>query len=178
MSRLFTFLMLLMPQMAYAGIDDTINEWTQPVATLITTIVFFRLPIPGFADGATGIAMTSAAFEHQFSWFPIPLAIAGILFAFSTMISWSYYGLKGWTYLFGEDQRGQTAYKLIFCFFVVLGCMVQLGPILDISDALVFLICVPNILCLYLLSPIVRREMDDYFSRLRSGEIKRFKNSG
>ena len=153
---------------------DTIVICTITALVIGTT----QVAMPGFADGATGIAMTSAAFEHQFSWFPIPLAIAGILFAFSTMISWSYYGLKGWSYLFGEDQRGQTAYKLIFCFFVVLGCMVQLGPILDISDALVFLICVPNILGLYLLSPIVRREMDDYFSRLKSGEIKRFKNSG
>ncbi len=132
---------------------------------------------PGFAGDATGIAMTSAAFETQISWFPIPLAFAGMLFAFSTMISWSYYGLKGWTYLFGEAQLGQTIYKVLFCVFVVLGCVVQLGPILDISDALVFLICVPNILGLYVLSPIVKRELDSYMSRIRSGEIKKFKTS-
>lgn len=132
---------------------------------------------PGFAGDATGIAMTSAAFEGQISWFPVPLAIAGMLFAFSTMISWSYYGLKGWTYLFGEAAVGQTIYKLIFCVFVVLGCTVQLGPILDISDALVFLICVPNILGLYILAPIVKREMDDYMARIRSGEIRKFKNA-
>ena len=118
--------------------------------------------------------MTSAAFERQLSWFPIPLAFAGVLFAFSTMISWSYYGLKGWTYLFGENMSGQTIYKLIFCAFVALGCVVQLGPILDISDALVFLICVPNILGLYFLAPIVKRELDSYLSRLESGEIKRY----
>ena len=119
--------------------------------------------------------MTSAAFEREFSWFPIPLAFAALLFAFSTMISWSYYGLKGWTYLFGEGERGQTIYKLIFCAFVALGCVVQLGPILDISDALVFLICVPNILGLYFLAPIVKREMDSYFARIESGEIRKFK---
>lgn len=131
---------------------------------------------PGFAGDATGIAMTSAAFETQISWFPIPLAFAGMLFAFSTMISWSYYGLKGWTYLFGEGANGQMIYKLIFCAFVALGCVVQLGPILDISDALVFLICVPNILGLYILAPIVKRELDSYMSRVRSGEIKKYKN--
>ena len=131
---------------------------------------------PNFAGDATGIAMTSAAFEGQISWFPIPLAFAGMLFAFSTMISWSYYGLKGWTYMFGEGATGQTIYKLMFCVFVALGCMVQLGPILDISDALVFLICVPNILGLYFLAPVVKRELDSYMSRLNSGEIKKYKN--
>ncbi|MCP5071870.1 MAG: alanine:cation symporter family protein [Rhodobacteraceae bacterium] len=131
---------------------------------------------PGFAGDATGIAMTSAAFEGQISWFPVPLAFAGMLFAFSTMISWSYYGLKGWTYLFGETQMGQTIYKLIFCAFVALGCIVQLGPILEISDALVFLICVPNILGLYFLTPIVKQELDSYWARVSSGEIQKFKN--
>ena len=114
---------------------------------------------PGFAGEATGVAMTSLAFERQFSWFPIPLAFAAVLFAFSTMIAWSYYGLKGWVYLFGEAPRTQTIYKVIFCVFVAIGCMVQLGPLIDISDAFVFLICVPNILGLYFLAPIVKREM-------------------
>ena len=131
---------------------------------------------PNFAGDAKGIAMTSAAFKAQLSWFPIPLAIAGMLFAFSTMVSWSYYGLKGWTYMFGESDFGQTLYKIMYCVFVALGCMVSLGPILEISDALVFLICIPNILGLYLLAPIVKREMDSYFARIKSGEIKRFKN--
>ena len=111
----------------------------------------------------------------QFSWFPIPLAFAAILFAFSTIISWSYYGLKGWTYMFGEGVTGQNIYKVIFCAFVALGCMFQLGPLLDISDALVFLICVPNILGLYFLAPVVRAELNSYMARLESGEIKKFK---
>lgn len=130
---------------------------------------------PNFAGGATGVAMTSEAFERHLSWFPVPLAFAALLFAFSTMISWSYYGLKGWTYLFGEGERGQTFYKLIFCAFVILGCVVQLGPILDISDALVFLICVPNILGLYFLAPIVKRELNAYMADLNSGKIKKYK---
>jgi len=99
-----------------------------------------------------------------------------MLFAFSTMISWSYYGLKGWTYLFGEGDNGQMIYKIIFCVFVALGCVVQLGPILDISDALVFLICVPNILGLYFLAPIVKRELDSYMEKIYSVEIQKYKN--
>jgi len=151
---------------------DTIVICTITAMVIGTTAV----ANPGFAGDLTGIAMTSAAFESQISWFPIPLAFAAMLFAFSTMISWSYYGLKGWTYLFGESARGQMTYKLIFCVFVALGCIVQLGPILDISDALVFLICVPNILGLYFLTPLVKRELDSYMSRIRSGEIKKYKN--
>ncbi len=146
------------------------------VICTITALVIGTAQVadPAFAGDAIGVAMTSAAFEREISWFPIPLAFAALLFAFSTMISWSYYGLKGWTYLFGESEQGQTIYKLLFCAFVALGCMVQLGPILDISDALVFLICVPNILGLYFLAPIVKREMESYFSRIDSGEIRKF----
>ena len=132
---------------------------------------------PGFAGGATGVAMTSLAFERQFSWFPIPLAIAAVLFAFSTMLAWSYYGLKGWSYLFGEDEKLQNVYKVGFCVFVVLGCMVELTPLLNLSDALVFLICVPNILGLYFLAPIVKRELKSYQAKLQSGKIKKFKNN-
>ena len=147
------------------------------VICTITALVIGTAQVaePGFAGSAQGVAMTSAAFEREFSWFPIPLAFAALLFAFSTMIAWSYYGLKGWTYMFGEGVRGQNIYKIIFCAFVALGCVVELGPILDISDALVFLICVPNILGLYFLAPIVKREMNSYFERVNSGEIKKFK---
>ncbi len=147
------------------------------VICTITALVIGTAQVadPSFAGGAEGVAMTSAAFERELSWFPIPLAFAAVLFAFSTMISWSYYGLKGWTYLFSESSISQTMYKIIFCIFVVLGCIVQLGSILDISDALVFLICVPNILGLYFFAPMVKKEMQSYFARIDSGEIKKFK---
>ena len=112
--------------------------------------------------------MTSAAFERQISWFPYPLAVAAVLFALSTMISWSYYGLKGWAYLFGTGRGAQGAYQLLYCLFVFLGPLLSLGPILDISDALVFLICVPNLFGLYLLAPTVKREINGYFERHRA----------
>jgi AGCS family alanine or glycine:cation symporter len=122
-------------------------------------------------DGTSGVALTSSAFASGFSWFPYVLAVAVILFAFSTMISWSYYGLKAWTYLFGEGKTTELVFKLIFCFFIIIGAAAQLGAVIDFSDAMIFAMAVVNITALYCLMPIVKREMNSYFARLKSGEI-------
>ena len=90
------------------------------------------------------------------------LAVAATLFAFSTMIAWSYYGLKGVTYLVGESRRAENLFRIVFCAFVAIGCMLQLEAILDFSDALVFLICIPNLLGLYVLAPVVEARLRDY----------------
>ncbi|QIE45130.1 alanine:cation symporter family protein [Pseudohalocynthiibacter aestuariivivens] len=125
-------------------------------------------------DGNSGVALTSAAFSSSFGWFKYILAIAVILFAFSTMISWSYYGLKAWTFLFGEGKTKELVFKIIFCVFVVIGAAASLGPVIDFSDAAIFAMAVVNIVALYCLMPIVKREMNSYMSRLKSGEIKKF----
>jgi alanine or glycine:cation symporter, AGCS family len=124
----------------------------------------------------SGVALTSAAYARAFSWFPYLLAIAVVLFAFSTMISWSYYGLKAWTYLFGEGKVIETAFKVIFCLFIVIGAAANLGPVIDFSDAMLFSMAIVNIIALYFLMPIVKRELNSYIRRLKSGEIKRFKH--
>lgn len=124
----------------------------------------------------SGVSLTSAAFATGFSWFPYVLAVAVVLFAFSTMISWSYYGLKAWTYLFGEGKITELVFKVIFCIFVVIGASASLGPVIDFSDAAIFAMAVVNITALYVLMPIVKKEMKSYMSRLKSGEIKRFKH--
>ncbi len=124
-------------------------------------------------DGNSGVSLTSAAFATGFSWFPFVLAIAVVLFAFSTMISWSYYGLKAWTYLFGEGKTTELVFKVIFCIFIVIGAAASLGPVIDFSDAAIFAMAVVNISALYVLMPIVKREMNSYFGRLKSGEIKK-----
>ncbi len=126
--------------------------------------------------GTSGVALTSAAFATAFNWFPYVLAIAVVLFAFSTMISWSYYGLKAWTYLFGEGKTKELVFKIIFCIFVVIGAAASLGPVIDFSDAAIFAMAVVNITALYFLMPVVKRELASYMSRLQSGEIKRFKH--
>ncbi len=129
-----------------------------------------RIATPG---NITGVELTSHAFASTISWFPYVLAIAVILFAFSTMISWSYYGLKAWTYLFGEGKRSETAFNLMFCVFVVVGSAMNLAAVIDFADAAVFAMALVNITGLYVLMPVVKREMESYLARLKSGEIRR-----
>ena len=123
---------------------------------------------------ASGVALTSAAFGSAITWFPYVLAIAVILFAFSTMISWSYYGLKAWTYMFGEGRAQELSFKILFCLFVVIGAAMNLGPVIDFSDAAIFAMGLFNIVGLYVLMPVVKAEMHSYMARLQSGEIRRF----
>jgi AGCS family alanine or glycine:cation symporter len=112
------------------------------------------------ASDLKGVAMTSDAFGRTVWWFPYPLAIASVLFAVSTMLSWSYYGLKGLTYLIGPSALGQTLYKILFCLFIVIGASIKLDAVLNFSDAMVFLLCVPNVLGLLVLAPVVAEELE------------------
>ncbi len=128
-------------------------------ALVITTTVYD----PALASGdISGIELTTRAFASTLSWSPIPLAVAAILFAFSTMIAWAYYGLKAFTYLAGEGRLQDLGFKFFFCLFVVVGASVNLGAIIDLSDALVFVVAIPNLIGLYLMAPIVRRELARY----------------
>ena len=126
------------------------------------------------ASGATGgVPITSAAFGSVFGWAPYALSVAVVLFAFSTIITWGYYGMKAWTYLLGEGRGKELAFKLIFCGFVFVGAVSSLDAVIDFSDAALFAMALVNIVALYLLMPVVRREMRSYLSRLASGEIRR-----
>ncbi len=124
--------------------------------------------------GMSGVELTSSAFATAFPWFPYILAVAVILFAFSTMISWSYYGTKCWAYLFGESRTMDLLFKLLFCIFVVIGSSMNLGPVVDFSDSAIFAMAIANIIALYVLFPVVKEELNSYWSRLQSGEIKRY----
>ena len=150
---------------------DTVVICTVTSLVIITTLYYD----PGFVQGLGGIEMTSAAFERNISWSPYAIAISAILFAFSTMIAWSYYGLKGWTYLVGESRAADFGFKAVFCVFIVIGCSIQLSAILDFSDALVFFICVPNILGLYILAPALKHKLNDYNDRLARGDIRSYR---
>ena len=115
---------------------------------------------PEFMDsGLKGVAMTSDAFGRTVWWFPYPLAVAAVLFAVSTMLSWSYYGMKGLAYLIGPSLGWQTAYKVAFCVFIIIGASIKLDAVLDFSDAMVFVLCVPNVLGLLILAPVVVEEL-------------------
>jgi AGCS family alanine or glycine:cation symporter len=148
---------------------DTVVICTMTALVIVITGAYAN------AEGLSGVALTASAFQSVFPWFGVVLAVAVLLFAFSTMISWSYYGLKCWTYLFGESKVSELSFKLIFCIFVVIGCSASLGPVIDFSDAAIFAMSIANVLGLYLMMGSVKADMKDYQSRIASGEIKRYK---
>ncbi|KPQ07745.1 MAG: alanine or glycine:cation symporter, AGCS family [Rhodobacteraceae bacterium HLUCCA12] len=128
------------------------------------------------ATGATGgVPITSAAFGAAFGWAPHALALAVVLFAFSTLITWSYYGMKAWTYLLGEGPGKELVFKVLYCGFVLVGAVSGLDAVIDFSDAAVFCMAVVNIIGLYALAPVVRAELAGYNARRRSGAIRRFR---
>ena len=101
-------------------------------------------------------------------WFPLILAAAVILFAFSTMITWSYYGLKSWTYLFGHTKTADITFKVLFCGFVVLGAPIQLNSVVAFSDAMLFAMSIPNLVGLFILAPVVKSDMQAFLAYARS----------
>ena len=113
-------------------------------------------------EGLGGIELTSRAFEKDIIFFPYILAIAAILFAFSTMISWSYYGLKSWTYLFGKNKNNENLFKFIYCLFVIFGSSLSIGAVIDLSDSMIFLMALFNIVGVYLLASKVKKELNSY----------------
>lgn len=121
------------------------------------------------SDVGDGVEMTSSAFATVLPWFPYVLSVAVVLFAFSTMISWSYYGERCATWLFGESAS--VPYKFLFLIFVFLGAVLNLGNVLGFSDLMILGMAFPNILGLFLLSGKVRRALDDYNSKLESGQF-------
>lgn len=148
---------------------DTVVICTMTALVIVITGTYAN------AEGLSGVALTASAFQSVFPWFGVVLAIAVLLFAFSTMISWSYYGLKCWTYLFGESKTSELAYKLLFCVFVVIGCSMSLGPVIDFSDAAIFAMSIANVFGLYMMMGSVKADLKDYQARIASGEIKRYK---
>lgn len=121
----------------------------------------------------SGAALTSQAFEEEISWFPTVLSIAVVLFAFSTVISWSYYGERCWETLFGP--RSIMIYKVLCVLCVFVGAVVNAGSVLDFSDMMILSMAFPNILGVALLSPKVRADLLDYWKRYKAGEFKSFK---
>lgn len=116
-------------------------------------------------DGLDGVQITSSAFASIFSWFPWVLMIALLLFGFSTVVSWSYYGLTGWRYIFGTSQQATAIYKVLFCLIVSIGAVPNIMAVFNFIDSMIFLMAVPNILALYMLLPEVRRDLALYWAK-------------
>ena len=141
------------------------------VCTITALVIIITGTWDPSVDPSSGVQLTSNAFESAFSWFPWILTIAVVLFAFSTMISWSYYGLKSWTFLFGNNKLTDATYKLLFLFFVVVGSSMQLGAVIDFSDAMIFAMAFPNLLGCYFLLPVVKKELNEYWAEYKSGKL-------
>lgn len=152
-----------------ASLEPFIDTVVVCTMTALVIIVTGAYQMDAAGDG---IALTSASFATVISWFPIILAGAVILFAFSTMITWSYYGLKSWTYLFGHTRAADISFKVLFCAFIVLGAPIQLGSVVAFSDAMLFAMSIPNMVGLYLMAPTVKREMQDFLAYARSARSK------
>ncbi|WP_226960727.1 alanine/glycine:cation symporter family protein [Thalassotalea sp. LPB0316] len=111
---------------------------------------------------ADGVALTSQAFASVIWWFPYLLSVAVLLFALSTMISWAYYGSIAWQYLVGENKAMSLLYKLIFCLFTIIGASISLQSVIDISDSMFFSMAIANIIGLYLLAPMIKKDLKVY----------------
>lgn len=115
-----------------------------------------------------GAVLTSMAFESVIPWFPYILTIAIVLFAVSTMISWSYYGLQAWVYLFGKSKIADLSYKLLFLIFIVIGAAANMSSIWGFSDAMILALVFPNMIGLFFLFPKVKEELNNYLSAIKS----------
>lgn len=115
-----------------------------------------------------GVNLTSLAFDSVIPGFSYLLVVAVILFAFSTILSWSYYGLQAWKYLFGRSSKSDLTYKIIFLIFTVLGSAVTLDAVIKFSDAMILALVFPNMIGLLLLYPNAKNELNRYYQAITS----------
>jgi AGCS family alanine or glycine:cation symporter len=114
-----------------------------------------------------GIEITSAAFAHVSSWFPLLLAIVVVLFAYSTLVAWGFYGLQAWGYLFGHGPKAQWSYKILYIVALPPAAVIDLGRVIDIIDSSFFLMAIPNVLALFLCAGELRRDVKAYREQAR-----------
>ena len=142
--------------------------------TLLTGILClltsFAIVFSGILDTAevgqiSGIELASSAFESVISCFPYILSVVVILFALSTLISWAYYGQKAWTFLVGEGHKRGLAFDVIYCLFIVIGSAMNVASVINITDAMMIAMSVPNIIALYILAPEIKADLIDYVRR-------------
>ncbi len=146
---------------------DTVVICTMTALVLVITNIkggFFDYGV----EVKQGVELTATAFDSAIPHFSIVLTIAVILFAFSTMISWSYYGMQGWKFLFGKGKVTDLVYKILFLFFVIVGASISLGAVINFSDAMIFAMVVPNMIGVVLLSPKIKEELAKYLSAIKA----------
>lgn len=137
------------------------------MTALVIVITNFHAPFMTYGvEIKEGVELTATAFDSVIPHFSVVLTVAVILFAFSTMISWSYYGMQGWIYLFGKGKFTDLVYKVLFLIFVVIGSSISLKGVIDFSDAMIFAMVVPNIIGVVILAPVIKRELKRYMKAI------------
>lgn len=154
----------------YEPFIDTIVVCTMTALVIVITGVYDNNgEFAALIEAKDGAALTSAAYGKVLSWFPVVLTVSISLFAFSTMISWSYYGERAWVYLFGPKYS--LVFKLIFIAFTLISTVTSTALIVDFSFLLLLAMAMPNILGLFILAGDVRKGLDEYMVKLKSGEL-------
>ncbi len=143
------------------------------VICTMTALVIVITGVYAGSDGVNGVELTSRAFASGISWFPYVLALTVFLFAYSTLITWSYYGTQAAGFLFGENAIVENAFKIVFCAFIVVGASVQLSSLIEFSDAMILAMGVPNIIGLYMMAPELRRDTREYIKKLSKRKKKK-----
>lgn len=146
------------------------------VICMMTALIIIIADAPSYAEARAGddigdVAVTSDAFATVLPWFPTILALAVFLFAFSTLITWSYYGLQAWRHLFGTSKAKDTAFRVIVCSMVVVGCMMSFSNIIDFADSALFMCIFINVIGCAILAPRVKEEMKQYLADRRAGRL-------
>ncbi|GJL84676.1 MAG: alanine glycine permease [Micavibrio sp.] len=137
------------------------------IICMVTALVITVTGAYESGSGMEGVELTSRAFESGISWFPYVLCLTVFLFAYSTMIAWSYYGVKSFAFLFGEHEWVGNVFKVIFLLFIVVGASASLDAVILFTDAGVFAMTIPNIIGLYFLAPEIKRDVKDYITRIK-----------
>jgi AGCS family alanine or glycine:cation symporter len=151
---------------------DTVVVCTMTALVIVITGAYNNPEYADLVASSRGAGLTSRAMAEHISWFPYVLSLAVMLFAYSTMISWSYYGERCWAYLFGD--RSSMSYRMLFLAFVFLGSIISAVNVLGFGDLMILGMAFPNIAGVVLLSGKVKRELDVYWAKLKSGEIRRY----
>lgn len=142
---------------------------TVVICTMTALVIIITGTYKNYTDGINGVELTSSAFSTVAPFFPYILAIVIILFALSTVLSWAYYGQKGWTYLFGEGKKRVILYQLIFCTIIVIGSAMNLKSIIDFTDATYLAMAMPNLIALFIMMPEIKKDVIDYCKRHKIG---------
>jgi AGCS family alanine or glycine:cation symporter len=157
---------------------DTVIICTMTALTIVIAKTQFwvdaQQTVLAGGDTPDGVTVTSESFATVLPWFPYILALAVAMFAISTIITWGYYGQRAWLYLFGGGKTSERIYNVVFCLFTVVGSVLTLGSVLDFADAVLFALALFNIIGLYIMIPVVKRELASYKEKLRTGEVRKF----